>query len=626
LTTSQKAIISLVISTLLFAAFSVVAFTGLFDLLGNRFYNPSITTYAARENRRNAEIANELFIEMENYFFETLKTQEVKDSFISNQNQDALIARANFFKHLIELYEGIQWIRFIDTNGRRLLFSTYSPDIIWQDEFFTSYREFSEPNLPYEMIAVADGGKPKCTFDEYSERILFSFPLHDTSGIYWGTALFSITMDAVVSRLVRENLMISGQSVMIILNPPGLVFGSYASSDRVLPTQVSSAWRVSGQKTIRLESPYSGNQLVLISSTTPQGLFIARLISENQLSFPPAMKIILLASFFLTVFLISFLIFSFKQDRITIIQSRLKQLQISLLEQLYELKDESDWKHWTEQLEQRQKEISSQLKQGLKNIPDNLNAEIDTIISRSWEEFLSLAGNSRETSINEEKLKAIFTSILSSLPALGSGALAEKDKTGLLMRAQAIVQEIDDAELVEELGEPDEDDPRSSPAISQNAKDDLAYLASQIEFSTTEEPDITIDESIEHDLEIVSPFSSMLDNFSQSESGGDEDDSAFLEQVAESFAEHGEEENGDDNTTISAIQNRGLVIMNKPFSGMAGSTGHKTLESVPQDKGKNIIKERGGVPYISGDTAAGNSDGETVLDRNFKNLVDSVIK
>jgi polysaccharide deacetylase 2 family uncharacterized protein YibQ len=59
---------------------------------------------------------------------------------------------------------------------------------------------------------------------------------------------------------------------------------------------------------------------------------------------------------------------------------------------------------------------------------------------------------------------------------------------------------------------------------------------------------------------------------------------------------------------------------------MAGSTGHKTLESVPQDKGKNIIKEREGVPYISGDTAGDDSDSETVLDRNFKNLVDSVIK
>jgi len=576
---------------------------GLFDLIEARFYNPSVTAHMISENNRNAKIIEEFFKDTEDRLSETLKTDAVRSSLMSERNQDDYSTLSEIFgpakedspiKMQSKTQFEMQWVRFIEYDGTSLYFSTYGPDIIDYTYQIPFYGNYNDPDLPYELIAVQNGGAPKYTLDNKSGRILFSFPLYDSFDIYCGTALFSFSMDSVLDRLFNEGMMIPGKVIMLIPNPPGMVFGNLSADEKLMPNQISSVWEAGGSRTARLPSSDSGIPYILVSTKTSQGLFIGSVINEELYLFPWDMKLILLLSFFLTIYLTIFLLFSLKQEPVTIIQNRLKHLQVSLLEQFYELKGEEDWGRWIREMDYRRDEISALLKKGIRPASDNLNEDINILINKSWDEFLSMLGSRREPGFDEEKLRSAINGMLAALPKTGKDLLSggegssKKEKTGLLGRASAIVKELEETDLVEELEDLEDlngPEDLQKPGISENKKTaargpaskppdvDLAAVASQIEFSPDPEPESAGDDSIEPDLEIVSPFSAMLDDFTDTID----------------YDDPGQE-----------------------------------IETIP--KQGNVIKEKEGLPFVSADALNPDEKEEEFINRDFKNLVDSVIK
>ena len=75
MTTSHKAALSLLITVLLFGAFAALAFTGLFDLIEARFYNPAVSGSVLREVTANAEEIDSFLGELQIRFSDTLKNQ-----------------------------------------------------------------------------------------------------------------------------------------------------------------------------------------------------------------------------------------------------------------------------------------------------------------------------------------------------------------------------------------------------------------------------------------------------------------------------------------------------------------------------------------------------------------------
>jgi hypothetical protein len=355
-----------------------------------------------------------------------------------------------------------------------------------------------------------------------------------------------------------------------------MVFGNLSADEMPIQKQISSEWETGGLRASSLSSPDSGGNFILISTKTSQNLFIGSLIKEESFLFPWNLKVILLLSFFFFFYLSIFLLLSLKQDPLTIIQDRLKKLQISLLEQFYELRNDRDWDRWIRELENRKEETNALVKQGIRSVSGSQKEKIDTLINKSWNELLSLLGSRREPGFSEEKLRSAINSLLAALPktyrdmfpAAEESSMPKpgivKTKIGLLGRASAIVKEIEEAELVEEIEEIDDS---RKPAV------DIAALASQIEFSPEPEPETDEDDPIERDLEIVSPFSAMLDGFTDKV----ESQEAFTEE-----------------------QN--------------------------PEGGNNVITEKEGLPFISAEALNQDEKKENFTNPEFKNLVDSVIK
>ena len=551
MTAPQKAALSLLITVLLFAAFTALAFTGLFDQIEARFYNPTIAASMTREITRSAQAMDEFFTDMQARFTQTLTEPAVQRAFVLHQSAEDIFERSRIYGLLHESITGLQWIRFIASGGMRVHFSTYASDILAHDPQFVTYRNFNEPNLPYAMIAVSEDGTPKIILDGEGDRILFSFPFYDSFGIHRGTALFSLSARALSDMLRREGSLNFGHDILVISNPPGFLSGApSAFVEEALLSQVSSIWGEGAFNVARLYSPESGISLTLLSAKCSQGFFVGRFVDDELFFVPQIMKIILLLSFFFTVYLTVFLFFNFRQDSVTIIQNRVKRLQISLIEQYYEHKTNVDWSRWSRELEQRREDIRAELKRGIKSASNSKAKDIDTFIDKSWDELLFLAPASA---------------------AAGSAVLAEEAEKPEAAEEVEVLEEIDIVEEIEELEEIEEEQamerleeleeaetleelteeyagPPHTPEIC------LARVASEIEFSNISESESPTDKEYNWEgLEVVSPFSDTLSDFSNL---GKENaqDMSMTEEAATSTGEILEELSGEaDNSQAEDI-------------------------------------------------------------------------
>ncbi|MDR1566327.1 MAG: hypothetical protein LBS48_03460 [Treponema sp.] len=472
MTGSQKAAFTLLISVVLFAGFTVLAYTGLFDLVEAKFYNPSIIVSLTNDVNHDAESVGNFLAGLEDRFAATLREEAVRRSFLPNQSAEDIFERSRIYGILLESLGGLQWVRFIDAGGTRLHYSTYQADILFQDQRSMSYRNYTDVSgsVPYERIASSDQGRSRLILDQAGERILFSFPFYDSFDVFRGTAAFSLSVRAVGDRLTSEGRIKAGENVSIVENPPGILTGLPVSSAQALLPGIASIWDEGLLNLTTLDSG-SGISLALISARTGQGFFQGRLVNEALFEFPQVMKIILLVSFFLTVYLTVFLLFNIRQDSFTIVQNRLKQFQISLIEQCYERKSDADWGRWSRELEQRREEIREELKKGIRTKPAGKDGQndIDVLIDKSWDELLAVIGGRRETGIDEAKLQSILNKILA--PPLGQQAVpaqisvpASPAQTGNAPEEPSPIEELPEveelseaepaeAEAVEEIGE-----------------------------------------------------------------------------------------------------------------------------------------------------------------------------
>ncbi|MDR1863784.1 MAG: cache domain-containing protein [Treponema sp.] len=675
---------SLLIAVVFFAGFTVLAFTGLFDLVESRFYSPSVLSALTREVNADAQAVDKFITELENRFSVTLQADSVKRSFLPNQSAEDIFERSRIYGMLLESLGGFQGVRFIDNGGTRIHFSTYPGDILRQDSLSAAYRGYEDSNFPYNLIAASDLAGLKLIFDEKGGRILFSFPFYDSFDVFHGTALFSLSIRAMADRLLSERRIMIGETISVLSEPQGIVLGVPPLSENTLIPGIASVWNEGILPLTRMDS-VSGSSLALLSVQTFHGFFLGSLINENRFVFPRAMKIILLCAFFLTVYLTIFLFFNLRQDSFTIVQNRLKQLQISLIEQFYDRKNDMDWGRWSRELEQRREEIRRELRQGIKTGSKSKAGtgekdDIDVLIDKSWDELLAVIGGRRDKAsiLDEEKLQTILSRLLAagaSIPPPAAGGNApsgapvramppedaeEPEDAGAagipepveISNTELSVEEVDKimaaeptepAEL-EELGEPEELDRPAEEASSAESPEmtrlDLANLESQIEFSSSpwEEGE---DAGLEKEMEIVSPFATMLVDFSNDQASDNATDTTEGEEKKPEDEKRIRNESGLETLKVQ----HDISLLSKPFL-YNDLSEPRDLESLPdgieekphrtktpeKEHGANgsingnIIEERGGVHYINREIL--NSDPKTGRGFNpdFKNLVDSVIK
>ncbi|MFA6504740.1 MAG: hypothetical protein WCT14_01510 [Treponemataceae bacterium] len=471
MTVSQKISVSLLISVVLFAGFAALAFTGLFELVETRFYNPAVAKGLSRDVAADAASAGEFLDELRDRFSGVLNEGAVKRSFLPNQGAEDIFERTKLFGNLMESLPGLQSIRFIDTSGKRIHFSTSKSDILRQDRLSVFYRNYGETpgDLPFDTLAAADTDSLRLVIDAPRDRLLFSFPFRDSFDVYKGSALFSLSIRAVVERLIADGRIKVGEDLVLVPEPSGAVSGLPKVGRDGLVSAVAQAWRDGARGLTPLARSSEGKSFALVSGKTRGGFYVARVVGEDLFVFPPAMKAILLVSFFLTVYLIVFLFLNLRQDSMVVVRERIKRFQISLLEEYYDRKEALDWDRWSRELDQRREEVRGELKRGLGRAVRKRNeADVDALIDKSWDDLITALGTragAHQTvqpiaQIDERKLQDILGRILAAAPSVPAAAHA-LPVAGVAPSVHAAAQpsvseEIEEAESVEDVEELEE--------------------------------------------------------------------------------------------------------------------------------------------------------------------------
>ncbi|MDR2468131.1 MAG: cache domain-containing protein [Spirochaetaceae bacterium] len=531
----KKAMLCLLITAIVVAGCALTAWTGLFGLIEASFYVPAINREAQHKLNSQTVVLSDFFSKLTTTFAQTLSADAAHRSFSVQQHQADIFERRRIFGELMTAIPALQWVRFIDMAGNRIHFSTEeAADLVIPAGTTTAaYRPWTEvprfiPITP--AMIVSDGG---IIFDGDEERLVFYLPVNGIDGQRQGVALFSLAVRAIADQLLASGLIGIGEQISVISNPSGIIAGLRGAADGTLKNTIMQAWRdgVAERSVVHSEQA----SFALFTAKSREGFFTGILLSESLFEVPFALKMLILAVFGITLYIILFWCLNARQDPVTIVQHRMKRLQVNLLNEYFELKNDMDWRQWKRDLAQRREEMRDELLRGFSTNQRKRNEGvfkyIDSFFDKSWDELVGVIGNRSRSDIerlDEEKIEDILKRILKAASALSTRdrppppppphpsalpeAAAQPAKTQPVVAEPVEVEELLPAlEPVEELI------PEALPE-SPVPKEPAAPPQSENVFSTQNEP-----EELE-ELEDLEALPTTANPFTSSEDWEDDDD------------------------------------------------------------------------------------------------------
>ena len=189
MTSSQKFSVSLLISVVIFAFFSVITLSGQFDSIEAKFYQPAVRKPIEQKIRELSEQEkqyNQILFER----FASFASDNAVLSFTKSVSSDEEVkSRALACAKIFSSSPYLQGIRIVDSNGRKIHYSSFESDKKKQNERSTVYEDYSNfvkngQEVEFELLDCKNGRKFKIFNDFEKKRIIYSLPFigKDNSG------------------------------------------------------------------------------------------------------------------------------------------------------------------------------------------------------------------------------------------------------------------------------------------------------------------------------------------------------------------------------------------------------------------------------------------------------------
>lgn len=379
-----------------------------------RFYQPALVRGISERLDAASKTLDDYLNSSEKTFYDDFVQNEyVKKSFAFEQLSEDIKGREDASGALFSAVPSLTGIRIIESGGKRIHYSTIAQDILQRSEKLVSYRMYKDAgDLDYADIESSDsgtkgisvgagsaagqvagsaGGYSRIICDPDRDRILFSFPFYDSYSVYRGTIVFYTAASAFSRELVKLNLLAMTDNVIFTGTAERPVFvldfpntgrnilqdilirkfsGDVSFTEKIMETDKSDVW-------------------LLFSKKSVSNIYVSRLYEENLFVFSDTVRILLLASVFITAYLIIFLIFNAKQDDMLIIRERIKRFQFAVINDYLAAKEEVDWNAVYADMNRRKAEINGAIKKSLGGKAKRHARETDLLLEKSWDEILS---------------------------------------------------------------------------------------------------------------------------------------------------------------------------------------------------------------------------------------------
>ena len=674
MSSAKKAAISLFITVLIFAIFSIAAFVHLFGTLETKFYQPAVISGMENRLKDVSACLDEYTVAQAKEFSFFINLPCVKSVYLVNESQEDIEAREKYSSHLLLKNAGLQGIRIICPNEGNILFSTFENDA-------KIYSELAE--LPFENIKANDElinkSKAKIIFDNTKERIIYSIPFYDSYDLYRGSALFYVAGTDFTKYLISKNILSVSEKAKLVATvfsnssqqSKGFVLGLPSASSDAIIGKIVDLWKDNSFETQKVLHSEDYNWFVVSDNSGKTGV-ISLVFKDDILVFSTQLKILLLVCTFITLYLIILFFFNIKQDDEAIIRDKIKKFKIALINEYLLDSDDTVWEEVSKFLAVRKHEVNRDIKKYLGKKAKKHNVLVDDLLEKTWHDVeqviiyhekikdeeaeLDSFNNVEEIKNDTETLEELEIIDDSNSEkrnasisdddfefALPDFAELDNEVNELDDEFNKIDEELDELEEVEEVTEVEE----VEEFAEVDELDEAEQLEEVLEVEETEESaefdvvpesyeydDFTESEEIEQ-IEMVEELSEELletDNLEELNETEQVEEITELDEIEDIEQEiitvekiYSEEQESLENEVPEAeLEELNYVEIFSLTNGFNAKifTSEKIEELYPVDEENPIIETESGIFVISNDI----DTKKLSLDQNFQNLVDSVLQ
>ncbi|WP_020614323.1 hypothetical protein, partial [Sediminispirochaeta bajacaliforniensis] len=394
----QKIALSLLLTILLTTAFAFVAYSGFFSFIEARYFDVRVTDSVNRElTFKRSEIAS-YHKENVDRFRTVLSDFDAGALYAPNWDQETIFSIRNLIDTFRDSYRGVVGIRFVD-NQRRVHFSTFDDDVERSGRYKTIFRDLPASESTGLLLSSqpssgdSDGDESSDTEVELrflpdSKEFRYSLPVTDVDGRMRGNAFWYVSVRDLERFLIRAGALDPSEILRIVAG--GYLFDAFPDSDGNGTWSDEFSWSEAGNRDREVWSDGAGKGFYLF--TTPSDGFgrVGFFVDTAEFRLQPSLKIVLVLATFFSLFLLFFLFFNLRQDKVLVLSERVRRFQIQFLREYLERKDELDWNRWHRDVENRKDEVKKGIRAGLGKLKPEDEEEVDRLIESGWNEIFSV--------------------------------------------------------------------------------------------------------------------------------------------------------------------------------------------------------------------------------------------
>jgi len=382
--TSQKIVLTIIIAVLITGGFALIAYTGLFRLLETDFFSSRVKS---DQRLRLGDIADTVALwNQENLSrFDALsRDRNMQSVFSISQRQEEILYRARLSDSLKDQLLGFNGIRVVDNAGR-IQFSSFAGDI-GSRQFGVDarilYRNWNEMRDSFELSIADEDSIASTYYDEANQQVRYQLPIQDWGFVTRGWMIAYMGLSGLTDRLARDGSIAKGANLFVV-EGRGIIADIRPEQVAAVKGEIDVVWPVDG-----VPSEFSvlakglDGKYWLGGTISGDGTWVGKLIPGNLFGFSGFVRMLILATVFLTSMLLIFLLLNLRQDRTEVLRGRIKRLQVNLLRSW--LEHHEDKKLTLKDFEARREEVRTELRSGLGKLREDESTKADEIIDSGW--------------------------------------------------------------------------------------------------------------------------------------------------------------------------------------------------------------------------------------------------
>lgn len=669
MTSGQKVAFSLLITLVFSVVFAFTArSTNLLKILNEKYYSQTIIN-EKNENlnkiAKNTDSYIKSFLsQMENEENAFTKQECIRSYLEKNPSESLIVERRNLTAQLFEDNPALEGIRLIDKNGKFLHYSSFSDDVLNINGNLKTYKNYTEiiensNEIDFNQIKVNETEqKSKIFVDSKKNRIIISIPFYLSQDIYSASLVCYFNFYDIKNELIKVNAISEGENLNLISEnlSGGFVSGIPNVSPEEFEKPILEKWKISKsyKKPEEILQTKNKNHWVLLSSNLCEYLIVAGVYKSEIFEISKNLVYVLFVCCGITIFLIVFLLFSLKQSPEIVLKKKLKAIQLKIIKEYLDKKNEIQWNDVINQLKKRKNDLQEDIYASLGVRSKKQKKSVDELLEKSWNEIFDIfeqknVSNEKKSAelseITMEKLKKMFEEVLKennlNINVANTTKKIENITEGKKVEQMESVENLENLEVLESAESENTKNEGSVP--SQKNNDSLEEIE-PLEFLEPESlcADVTDDVSANFLGTINSndsQFTDSPDSFIRNDDSFPTTENLFAEEInfgTEYISTQEDLKNPkisvfnlpsmipENSETTKKIENsQKSSKSNKKKSGLlalASAFNEIALRERPDNQ--TIVKSQNGIFQISQNLKYDSVS----IDKDFKSLVDSVLK